>query len=197
MKNFKKLFYVAVVIAGVVVLGASSTSASVRPTLIKNFSVASARAAHPIIVVPHAPLALAMPDLVITNVEWTQVYPYSNCNTLPVSQSAPDPYVYFCVTVQNQGTSNATLSSTFPIFLMSLYKTSILPANLSASMNPGSSIVIPPGGTYQLNFNSIFNSNLKSAVGTFTYIMRLDENNAIAESNELNNTFSFSITTTP
>lgn len=184
MKNVQKISAILLVVVLLAAPGAFASARSLTKTT-------STRTSHN----PAAISAVPLPDLVVTGIQWTEVFPYSNCGTPALSQSYPDPYTYFCVTVQNQGAGPVTLQSNGPnTFYLTIYKG----ATVAAQMKVAAPVVIGAGASRTLYFNGIVSPNhIKSTLGSNAFTATVDSTNAVPETNEANNSQAFSITINP
>jgi hypothetical protein len=137
----------------------------------------------------------AMPNLVVNSVRWTDIYG-SSYGGGPIHKSTASPYdtyTYFRVVVRNKGNKNAVLTTSTKL---NIYNGPAVNGVFVASMMPGSSVNIPPGTNHTFFFSSFGNGQnpLKSSTGIYNLTAVIDDiSSTVAESNELDNSFPFSV----
>lgn len=201
--------YIVFAIIGVLFMSASSASAySYKyPTVLQKIAPVQTTK-NPINIERRAPhiftVATALPDLVVTSVQWTQIY-NTGYGTGPVSQSLfpTQPYVYFYVCLQNIGAGPAVLNGG-QNYHFEIYRTPATPANIVAGYQFQTPIILNPGGFNCFVDNSIWVQPMGLSLifggvapSVRNYTATVDPYMQIAESNEANNSLTFNMTTNP
>jgi peptidoglycan hydrolase-like protein with peptidoglycan-binding domain len=129
-----------------------------------------------------------LPDIAFSSLKWNATYTGASTiyGNLPVLHSNTNQYIYFRTMLKNIGTVPLVMP---PSTAFKMYKGSVAPANLVASITTASSsITIAPGASHTIDFTPIPSANLRLNIGSYNLILVADTANVIQESNETNNT---------